>query len=65
MPGGANPPRGGVIFSGVLLAIGFGSYFGLGDHTNIRNVDFVSIFVLGTIAGVFLTRLQQVFSAKD
>ena len=56
MPSGANPPK-GIIFSGVALLAALIAYFLLVDPGTIRPHDFITIFALGVIGGVFVSRL--------
>jgi hypothetical protein len=39
----------------ILLILSLGNYFRVISHNGIRAVEFISIFVIGTLAGVLIT----------
>ena len=54
-----------IILAFLLLAIAFGNYIRNTANSNIRSVDFVSIFILGLIAGGFVYECYAFFKKKE
>ncbi|CAC9976970.1 MULTISPECIES: hypothetical protein [Flavobacterium] len=48
-----------IILTVILLIIASGNYFRSNSLSNIRNVDFLSIFAIGVLFGVLLVQIFQ------
>ncbi len=46
-----------IIITAVLLVISIGNYFRIISDGSIRTVEFLSIFAIGALAGILLTRI--------
>lgn len=44
----------------VLLVISIGNYFRISPAATVRTVDFVSIFIIGVLAGLLLSQFLPV-----
>jgi hypothetical protein len=48
-----------IIITAILLILASGNYFRNNTISNIRNVDFLSIFAIGVLFGVLLVQIFQ------
>lgn len=48
-----------IILTVILLIIASGNYFRSNSLSNIRNVDFLSIFAIGALFGVLIVQIFQ------
>ncbi|WP_291150871.1 hypothetical protein [Flavobacterium sp. UBA7680] len=48
-----------IILTVILLIIASGNYFRSNSLSNIRNVDFLSIFAIGALFGVLVVQIFQ------
>jgi hypothetical protein len=46
-----------LLFTAVILSLSIGNYFRIAGNENIRAIQFLSIFVIGMLAGVLLTQI--------
>lgn len=46
-----------LIVIALLLVISIGNYFRISPTANIRTVDFLTIFVIGALAGLLLSQI--------
>ncbi|WP_128414880.1 hypothetical protein [Flavobacterium sp. Root186] len=54
-----------IILTVILLIIASGNYFRSNSLSNIRNVDFLSIFAIGVLFGVLLVQVFQLIKNKN
>ncbi len=52
-----NYSKQSVIATAILLVVVSGNYMRTSSGSNIRTVDFVSVFAMGMLAGVLLTQI--------
>ncbi|MFZ1527536.1 MAG: hypothetical protein WAT19_02220 [Ferruginibacter sp.] len=48
----------------VLLMLSVANYFRISGHENIRNIQFLSIFVIGMLSGLLTRELVMQLKAK-
>ena len=52
------------IFIGVLLVLSIANYLRLDPSTGVRSVEFLSILVMGALAGILLTDALSMMKRK-
>lgn len=57
--------KGVIISTAMLLIISIGNYFRIISDSNVRAIDFVSIFAIGALAGVLLTQIIITIKNKN
>jgi hypothetical protein len=55
----------GIIATAMLLIISVGNYFRIISNGSIRTIDFLSIFVIGVLAGVLLMQIIIAIRGKN
>jgi len=53
-----------IIITAILLIISLGNYIEIISKSNIRTVEFISIFAIGALAGVLLTQIMIIVKKK-
>jgi len=48
----------------IMLIIAIGNYFRIIDHGNIRNVEFLSIFVIGALTSLLIREIALIIKGK-
>ena len=46
-----------ILITAVLLMASIGNYFRISAESNVRTVEFLSIFAIGALTGVLLTQI--------
>lgn len=54
----------GIIFTVIFLIISIGNYFRIISDGSIRTVEFISIFAIGVLAGIFLIQIIKVIKDR-
>jgi len=54
-----------LVFTSIFLMISIGNYFRLVSDSNIRTIDFISIFAIGALSGVLLVQVIKTLKDKN
>jgi hypothetical protein len=53
-----------IVITVILLISSVGNYFVMASQSNIRTVEFLSIFAIGALSGVLLTQIFKFAKGK-
>jgi hypothetical protein len=54
-----------LLFTAVILSLSIGNYFRLAGNENIKAIQFLSIFVIGMLAGVLLMQIGVAIRGRN
>lgn len=54
-----------LLFTAVILSLSIGNYFRIAGNENIRPIQFLSIFVIGMLAGVLLMQIAVMIRGRN
>jgi hypothetical protein len=54
-----------LVITAVLLVLSIGNYYRISGNENIRTIQFLSIFVIGMLAGVLLRGIIATAKSKN
>ncbi len=54
-----------LVFTSIFLMISIGNYFRIVSDSNIRTIDFISIFAIGALSGVLLVQVIKTLKDKN
>lgn len=54
----------GILLTIIFLIVSTGNYFRTIYDGSVRNVEFLSIFVIGALSGILVTEIVKVFSNR-
>jgi hypothetical protein len=53
-----------IIITTILLILSIGNYLRIISQTNIRSVEFISIFAIGVLTGILITQIVIIVRSK-
>ncbi len=53
-----------IVFTAIILLLAITSYFRLKGNENIRAIQFVSIFVIGMLAGILIKEISAMLRSQ-
>ena len=53
-----------IIITSILLILSIGNYLRIISQTNIRSVEFISIFAIGVLTGILITQIVIIVRSK-
>ncbi len=54
-----------LVFTAIILMLAIGNYFRLKGNENIRAIQFLSIFVIGLLAGIILKEVSTMLRSQN
>lgn len=54
-----------LVFTSIILMLSIGNYFRINGNENIRPIQFVSIFVIGLLAGLLIREIVAISRRRN